>query len=275
MLPHTHFPGAGPRLHLAHANAYPPEAYRALVSALTPAFDVWAVHHRPLWPGSQPESIDSWQPIADDMIRFLDEQGLSDLIGVGHSLGAVATLTAAVERPDLFRALVLIEPVFFIPAFLTALTANRDSLRPRDFPHIRAAYRRRNHWASREEAFARWRAKAVFARLSDDSLWDYTLAGTEPDPDGGFRLRYPREWEARIYSLPPTDIWALLPQVRQPTLAIRGAASDTLVAAAWSLWQETQPDAIFLEIPNADHLVPLSHPVIVGEAIQTFQRSID
>jgi pimeloyl-ACP methyl ester carboxylesterase len=272
MIPCTHFPGTGPKLHLAHANAYPPEAYRGLVSALTPAFDVWAVHHRPLWPGSRPEAIDSWQPIAADMVRFFEEQGLTDLVAVGHSLGAVATLMAAVMRPELFRVLVLVEPVFFVPDFLAALKANRETLRPRDFPHIRAALRRRNHWSSREEAFTRWRAKAVFATLSDAALMDYVSAGTEPDAAGGFKLRYPREWEARIYSLPPTNVWELLPQVRRPTLAIRGANSATLVPGAWALWQETQPEATFLEIPDADHLAPLSHSEVIAEAIRTFER---
>ena len=43
---------------------------------------------RPLCRGSQPEEIHDWHRIADDMVNFFDEEGMSHVIGIGHSLGA-------------------------------------------------------------------------------------------------------------------------------------------------------------------------------------------
>ena len=45
-------------------------------------------------------------------------RGLSGIVGIGHSLGGVTTMYAALQRPDLFRALVFIDPVFLLEAVL-------------------------------------------------------------------------------------------------------------------------------------------------------------
>ncbi len=269
-IPYLDFNGRGPVLHFAHANSYPPGCYRQLLQALSPQFRVLAVQHRPLWPGSQPEEMQSWRIIGDDLIRFLDQHKLRGIYGVGHSMGAVATLYAAVQRPDLFRLLALIEPVFFAPEVLHALAAQSQKIPLQDFPLVRTALNRRAHWPNHQAAFNHLRPKRVFARLTDDALWDYIHHGLRHDETGQVTLSYPAAWEARVYSLPPADVWDLLPQVSIPVLAVRGQETDTLLPAAWALWQQKQPQATFLEITDADHLVPLSHPQQLAQILDDF-----
>jgi pimeloyl-ACP methyl ester carboxylesterase len=38
------------------------------------------------------------------------------------------------------------------------------------------------------------------------------------------------------------------------------------------MWQELQPDATFLEIPEAGHMLPLERPQMLAEAILDFLR---
>jgi pimeloyl-ACP methyl ester carboxylesterase len=243
-------------LHFAHANAYPPGTYRQLLAALGARYRVLAVEHRPMWDNSDPwKTLTSWRPVADDLIGFLDGQGLSKIVGVGHSLGAVATFYAALRRPDLFRKLVLIEPVF-LPAHFTA---RMDSVDPRDMPMVAGALRRSSRWENREALFERYRGKQVFARLSDESLWDFVNFGTK-EVAGEIALAYPPEWEARFYAMPPRDVWELLPQLNVPTLAIRAEASDTLYPPAWALWQKKQPSATFIELADVGHLLTHEEP---------------
>jgi len=70
-------------------------------------------------PDTDPESLSDWRIFRDDYLRDLptlleNAEGDTDsLIGMGHSLGAVTTLMAAIESPSSFRALVLIEPTLF------------------------------------------------------------------------------------------------------------------------------------------------------------------
>lgn len=258
MIPFTDFGGDGPPLHFAHANAYPPGAYRPFITALTAHYDVLAMHQRPLWPGQDAAQLQNWHLFGDDLIRFFDQHELRQVVGVGHSLGAVAMMYAAVNRPELFRALVMIEPVLLPPHVLALSQAYPEAAN--ELPLVKSALRRRNRWPDRQAAFDRYRTKKVFGRMSDTALWAFVLAGVIETEDGEMTLAFPREWEAAIYAHPPADVWELVGQIEQPTLAIRAAESDTILPAQWQMWQERQPQATFIEIEASTHLVPLEKP---------------
>jgi len=272
-IPFSDFGGDGPVLHFAHANAYPPGAYRQLLARLTTAFKVLAVHHRPLWPEPDPpESLQDWRVFSHDLIRFLDEQELSGVVGMGHSMGAVTTMYAAIQRPELFRALVLVEPILLPPAMLQLLEVEPEAME--EVPVVRAARKRRTHWPSAAAAFEHFRPKPVFARLSDEALQDYLAVGLRPAVQGGVTLTFSREWEAAIYSHPPQDVWQILPQICQPTLAVRAAESNSLFSEAWDLWQNSQPDAVFTEIADTGHLLLLERPVELAEVVLRFWADV-
>ena len=273
-IPFFDFGGQGPQIHFAHANGYPPECYRRLLASLLDDYRVTAIYQRPLWPHSQPQELSSWRQLGDDLLQLFDQQGLNDIIAIGHSLGAVATMYAALQRPELFRALVLIEPVFLMPALLQQIAARGTPLGADEFDLVRIANSRRSRWASRQEAFDHFRPKRVFARLSDEALWDYVYYGLRKDETGEVALTYSPEWEAMIYALPPTDVWELLPQVTPPTLAIRGRETDTLVPVAWQLWRMSQPQAEFVELEDVGHLLTMEAPERVAAVIQEFLNKI-
>jgi len=271
-IPYIDFGGNGRILHFAHPNACPPAGFRQFLEPLTENFHVYAVAHRPLWPGSQPEEMTDWTVIADDLIRFFDQMGWQQVIGVGHSLGSVATLYAAVARPDLFSHLILIEPVFLPPQILQMVAQNPDAGVFNAM--VAGALKRRSHWQSREAAFVRFRRKSVFNRFSDEALWDYVNSATRQTIKGDFELVYPREWEARFYAMPPQGVWEAISQLTQPPLAIRAEASDTLFPQAWQLWQEVQPHATFVEVPDCGHMLTLERPSQVAHIILNHLNSV-
>jgi len=267
-IPFIDFGGNGRILHFAHPNAYPPAGFRQFLEPLTADYHVYAIEHRPLWPGSRPEEMTGWRIIADDLIRFFDQMGWQQVVGVGHSLGAVATLYAAVSRPDLFSQLILIEPVMLPPAILQKIAENPEA--PAFSKMVDGALKRRTRWANREVAFDRFRRKSVFRRFSDKALWDYVNSATRKADNGSFELVYPREWEARFYSMPPFTVWEAIKQLTQPTLAIRAAETDTLFPRAWELWQELQPEATFVEVPDCGHMLTLERPSQVAAIVQNY-----
>jgi pimeloyl-ACP methyl ester carboxylesterase len=271
-IPFDDFGGEGPPLHFAHANAYPPGSYRQFLAPFLPHYQVKAVRHRPLWPGSDPAELQGdWHLVADDLSRFLAQQGWQGVIGVGHSLGAVATLYAAAKRPFLFRAIILLDPVFLLPDVLRAAAAYPE--RAHEFPMVVGALRRRERWPDRQDAFNRFREKAVFGRWSDEVLWDYVNSGLRQEGDE-VTLVYSRLWEAQFYATPPQAVWETLPQVQTPTLAIRAAESDTLYPAAWALWQEKQPGATFVEVPDVGHMLTMERPLTVAQIILDWLEGI-
>ena len=264
--------GDGPSLHFAHANAYPPRCYRQLLKSLSSDFHVWAIEQRPLWPDQAVQDLDGWRLFVGDLLRALENHDHSPVIGAGHSLGAVVTMMAAVQRPDLFSALVLIEPVLLPPALLQAAREHPDEARK--IPIAQRARKRRNRWPSRRAAFGHYRQKSVFRRLSDQALWDYVNYGFVDALDGGVMLRFPREWEAAIYGQPPLEIWDILPRLTLPTLAIRGAQSDTVGDDAGQRGQALQQDAHFVELAGSGHLVPLESPDTVSRLTRDFVHDV-
>lgn len=268
MIPYDDFGGNGRVLHFSAPNAYPPRTFRQFIAPLTADFHVIAAHHRPLWyldPAydhtDRPEDTVewTWDAVADDLLRFLDEQGLDRVVGVGHSLGAVATMIAARRQPERFPAIILIEPVFLPPPILERLAENPKLSEER--PIVQAALRRRDRWPNRQNAFDRFRTKPIFGRWSDEALWDYVNEGLHDDPStGGIALSYPREWEARFYARPPLNVWDELPGLTVPTLAIRATESDTLFPEAWVRWQTIQPQATFVELDSVGHMLTMEAP---------------
>jgi pimeloyl-ACP methyl ester carboxylesterase len=217
--------------------------------------------------------MESWDVVATDLRQFFAQQGYRQVIGIGHSLGAVATMMAAGQDSDLFRALVLIEPVFLPPQILDMIAIQPEAAE--NMPLLPLTRRRRTHWPDRQSAFDHFRPKPVFRRWSDEVLWDYINHALQETEQGEVTLTYSREWEARFYAQPPLTVWQDIPKVTQPTLAIRAAESDTLLLQSWQLWQELQPDATFVEIPEAGHMVPMEQPLVLSADIHKFLITLD
>jgi pimeloyl-ACP methyl ester carboxylesterase len=282
MIPYDDFGGHGAILHFSHPNAYPPGCFRRFLAPLTKRYRVLAARHRPLWylspgapPAGDPERFPGWDVITDDLLRFLDQRRLEGIIGVGHSLGAVATLGAALREPERFRALALIEPVFLPPAVLDAARAFPEATAERKL--VTDTLRRRDRWDDRAAAFERFRGKPVFDRFSDEALWDYVNEGTRLDPaTGEFALSFSREWEAAFYARPPLRVWEDVPRLTHPTLAVRGGESDTLFPEAWALWQTLQPAATFVEMPGVGHMLTMEAAEAAAEVVMRWLKgSVD
>lgn len=262
--------GTGPVLHLSPANGFPPGAYRQLAQALSGQVRVVALLPRPLWPDSRPSGAPTWHSLASDLVDGLDAHGLHGIAGVGHSIGGVLTLWAALRRPDLFRAIVLVDPVILPPAWLRSLRfAHSLGLGDRS-PLVRAALHRRRTFPTSQACFDHYRARSLFSRWSDAALWDYVQAGTRERSDGQLELAYPPEWEAHIFRTVPTDVWRDLARLTTPVLVIRGELSDTFVPDALQRLQRRLPHAHFVTIPGAGHLAPMERPLDVASSILTF-----
>jgi pimeloyl-ACP methyl ester carboxylesterase len=268
------FGGQGPVIHLAPANGFPAATYRQLAARLAARYHAVSLVPRPLWPGSRPESVSDWHPMATDLIQGLDERGLRGIVGVGHSIGGVLTLWAATARPDLFRALVLIDPVIFPQGRLWLIGAVQWLGLARRIPLVQGALRRRRTFPSRQACFEHYRPKSLFRRWTDAVLWDYAEAGFRALPDGGVELIYPPEWEAHIFATVPTDVWRGLGDVRLPVLLVRGQHSPTFVAVAQERLLRLLPMARAVTIPGAGHLVPIECPDEVALAILAFLEVI-
>jgi pimeloyl-ACP methyl ester carboxylesterase len=192
------------------------------------------------------------------------------VVAIGHSLGGVATLYAAVREPELFSHIILIDPTMLAPALLRKVRLFRWMGSEARKELVQGALRRRRQWASREEAYRSFKDKALFKKWPDALVWSYVDGMTGPSGMGGIELIYPPEWEARIYRTIPTDVWKYAAKLIQPTLVIRGETSNTFTADSEKAFRKALPKARFEVVQGAGHLVPQEKPEEVGRMILEF-----
>lgn len=271
-IPYMDFGGNGETIHLAHANGFPVKSYQQFINELTPTNRVIGMNARPLWTNSDYSDFKSWETGADDLIRFLDEKGLSNIIGMGHSFGAICTMIAAEKRPDLFKKLVLLEPVILPKWFHLMSSSFPHFVMKKINPVVKKTLTRTEEWSTREATFQHFRNKKVFSLMSDKALWDYVNAVTMPNKEGEAFLKYTKEWEAQVY-LTIFNSWKTFSRLNHPFLTIRGETSDTIFPHVWTKLQTLNPNGAFVEFKDAGHLVPFEKPAEVASEVKAFLDS--
>ena len=273
-IPSIDFGGIGQELVFLHANGYPPDCYRPLLSRLAPKYHITAMVQRPLWPGSNPGDIDDWLPLTDDFLQFLDTHQTGPMICVGHSMGGIALLRAALREPERFKAIVLLDPVLFPPYYspLWSLLF-KSGLLYRLHPMITTTRKRRREFNDLGRLFNGFRRKSIFRYMDDEALQAYVEGIACKTDKGSYQLCYSIEWEARLYITAvwrDRDIWRGLPKLKVPTLIIRGVETNTFWERTGKLVKRKQPKIKVEALERATHLVALERPAEVSNLIHSF-----
>jgi pimeloyl-ACP methyl ester carboxylesterase len=180
--------------------------------------------HDPAYPVTS-----NWPKLRDQLIHFIEREvpaAEGPPVLVGHSLGGLLSVLAASKRPDLARALVVLDSPIVTGWRAHSLRAIKAAqLLPRISPG-RIAQRRRYEWPSREAVKTHFARKQVFARWDARVLDDYVASGFT-EADGKTVLAFQREVEARIYNTLPHHIGATLKRhpLRCPLAFIAGTQS--------------------------------------------------
>jgi len=230
---------------------------------------------RPLWKDSSPTSMHSWHALSSDFLAWLGRASTEAILAVGHSMGAIVALRAALQEPARFRGLVLLDPVLLTPGRILAWQVMRHLPGGHDLHSvIRRAEKRRFVFRDTDEVFTVYRRHPVFRHLADDDL-RVVIQGLVESFDGHVQLRYSPAWEARIYATAiwnDRDLWTGLPQLSLPTLIIRGAESETLTAEACDAARRANGRIQVASVDQATHLVPLERPLDVHRLANDFIR---
>lgn len=250
------WPGEAPAAVFVHGAGFHARCWDAVIEAV-PRRCV-AVNLRGHGGVEAPAGALRWPDFAADVIAACDAAGVRGAIGVAHSLGGYVAAVAAALRPDLFRALWLIDPVI-----LPAAAYGGEIPTP--------AARRRTSFASPEEMCARFAARPPFSRWTARVLDDYCHFGLRPD--GG--LWCEPEFEAQIYATAAAreaDPYVLLAQVRIPVHVRRSGRVD-----ADNLFSRspTAPDLAQHFLRGEDrvelrysHFLPMEAPELVAEWVR-------
>ena len=271
--------GSGRPVVLLLANGFPPETYRPALEPLFARFRVVCLPPRALWPdaGPAPEEPGTWLTLAQDALEGMRRHQLGKAIVIGHSFGAVAGLLAAARDLTPFRAFALLDPTILPPEVLAEFEAQRERSEVLVRPLVQRALTRRDRFASVGEGFAYWREKQFFADWSDAALRRYAEALLVPAEDGGYRLAWPREWEAHYYASVYTETWEELGRLdlKLGLLVVRGERSDTFVPRSAELLEQLWPYATHRVVAGHGHLFPQSAPEETGRVLTEWLRGYE
>ena len=258
-----------PLLHLAPANGFPPRTYLPLLQKLS-GFRCVCMPPRALWGDQAPPTEDrDWNADAADLLAGFAAYDMRDVVAVGHSLGGLVAMLALLKAPERFRALIMLDPPILPPDMLDVIRAAWKNGAIDQMPLVQGALRRRQTFASRAEAFERFRQKPLFADWSDEALWLYVQHGIMRSDGDGYELVWSTDWEAHYFSTVYLKIWEKLPRLtgKPPALIVRGGESDTLLAEAYARIQSLAPALDSMEMAGQGHLFPLAAPQATAQLI--------
>lgn len=249
-------------IHFAHGNGFPALCYKQMLDVLARRFDycfIDRIGHDPLYPVG-----DNWHNLVNELLASIKRQANQPVIAVGHSLGGVLSLLAAIEEPDLFKMVVLLDSPLIGP-FKSNMVRLAKGFGFID--RITPAYRsrgRRVHWPTHEQLLRYLKSRDLFKTFTDACLDDYINYGLEFGEDG-YHLRFDRQTEYKIYRTVPHIIPQLEGRLVTPTALIYGNKSS--VVGAMDVRYMKKKFNVKCFKTKGTHLFPMEHPFDVAQQI--------
>jgi len=242
------------RIFFAHANGFPAGTYRKLFGALAPEYRV--IHldqhgHDPRFPVD-----DNWENLVDELVERLAALG-EPVWGVGHSFGGMLHYHTALQRPELYRGVVMLDspmPTWLDQAIIW--TAKRFGFIDRLTPAGRTLGRR-ERFSDTEEAREYFVGKPLFRTFDPDCLDAYIEHGMVTS-EQGVRLRFDPETEIRIYRSVPHVTPGWPHALKIPLAVVRGEKSGVVLPHHVYL-ARLMAHGEMHTLPGG-HMFPLEHP---------------
>ncbi len=239
-------------IQFSHANGFPGSCYNYLFSQLQGHTITYV---EKMGHGDYPLNDDLYN-YAWELISDIENRHSAPVIGMGHSAGAVVTLLAAATRPDLFRHVILLDPVLFSKRKRYAIRLFKKlGLLDKISPAGRAA-KRRADFSSREQAADYFSQKALFKHFHPACFQDYIRYGLT-DTSDGVTLSIPPEIEADVFRNVMLNAPKKLKRVKGTV--IYGGHSDLFARSDKKWWQRNFPHMQMICF-DGGHLFPLEHP---------------
>ncbi|MCU1716947.1 alpha/beta fold hydrolase [Pseudomonas sp. 5P_3.1_Bac2] len=245
----------------AHANGFPSACYGKLFAALSPEFEVAHLvqhGHDPRFPVD-----DNWGNLVAELIHHVQQQR-TPVWGVGHSLGGVLHYQAALQRPELYRGVVMLDsPILGVTDRLLIRAAKRFGFIDRITPAGRTLGRRET-FSDQAEAREYFAGKTLFRGFDPDCLDAYVQHALEPN-EASLRLRFNAQTEVSIYRSVPHRKTAHAP-LQVPLALVRGAQSKVVLRHHAYLFQRAKRGQFYRV--EGGHMFPLERPLNTAQLLK-------
>tara|TARA_R110002167_G_scaffold21126_2_gene76923 strand:- start:2058 stop:2990 length:933 start_codon:yes stop_codon:yes gene_type:complete len=129
---HVRVEGSGPDVILIPGLSSSPEVWDGTVAALGGHYRVHRIHIQGFAGAPAEDNAEGpvAAPVAEDLARYIEEQGLEQPAVIGHSMGGTIALMLAARHPDLVGKLMVVDMVPFMGAMFGGPGATPESLTP-------------------------------------------------------------------------------------------------------------------------------------------------
>lgn len=254
---YLYWPGEDPPMVLLHPNRANARVWDYVVTYSTLPHTVYAPDHRGHGLSDWPESGYELEDYLADDIAFLEAVADQPVILVGAATGGTIALLLATERPDLVRAVAVVDPGLSLDPAINAKVQQQiaTGMEYPDFETARASMPYSQRWSTAvREHFAA-----------------YSYVEAEP---GRWVPRYLPAAVSATEAALQADMWDRI-KPRCPVLAVRGALSKVFDRARMLRLAECVDDCLLAEIPAADHRVGQDNPRALAGVIDAFVWSLD
>ena len=270
--------GPGLPTHFLHGNGFCAGTYTPFLKYLLDVLHIIASDVRGHGASTHPsgERIRHWRVFAEDLQAIINRTLHPPVIGMGHSLGAVATYISAAIYPHSFSALVLIDPDIFPRRFLWGIALSKMLGFQGRFPLARSARQRRTRFTNKQSALRRFTAgRGIFKTWSKEFVEAYLECGLlEKDAETAL-IRCDPELEAQIFESVPINIWSYASKIRCPVLVLRGEHSDTFPMESVRRLEQINANVSTRTIPGTGHFLTMEKPETCARAIIEYLRKIE
>ena len=249
-------------LHFAHGNGFPSPCYRQLMLPLEKRFDCYMIDR--LGHDTRFPVTEHWRYLVDEVIVSIKSQTTEPVIGLGHSLGGVLSLLAAIEEPSLFKAVILLDSPL-LGGFKSHMIRVAKTLGFID--KVTPAHRtrlRREFWPTKDDARTYLKSRPLFKTFTDACLEDYITYGLQKNARG-YALRFDRQVEYVIYRTIPHVVPSYEGQFKVPAALIYGTES-TVVHRLDVRHMQKYYGMVCFETPGT-HMFPMEHPKALANRI--------
>jgi pimeloyl-ACP methyl ester carboxylesterase len=254
--------GRGLDVVFLHANGFNAMTYRRILAPLGTDLRVLAVdlrgHGRSRL--ETPAEAHSWLVYARDLVARLQALGEVPSVLAGHSMGGTSLVLATGLMPAAWTPkLALFDPVL-LPEAMYASAAGPDW----DTPLAQGALRRKDGFASLQEALELYRGRGAFRSWPNAMVADYLEDGLTQKADGLWRLTCAPAWEAANFA--SYGMANPYPALAQPRNAVRIMCAEQDSTCHFA--GDSAAEMVTVEtVPGTTHFLPMERPELVRSVL--------
>lgn len=269
--------GDGVPLVLVHGGVSDLRTWDNQVAAFSERFRTIAYSRRYHCPNPpiSPDAPDPVQTHADDLAGLIESLDAGPVHVVGHSWGGLIALVLALQRPDLMRSLVLVEPpVVSMHVTIPPKISQMIGLFVRH-PGLAVAIAKLGGGAlaPAEKAFRKGDDKSAIERFGRGILGNRRFEALSVD-------RYGQVWDNRgpdraqaLFKGFPDLIGVSLDGIPIPVLLVSGSQSPAIFRLLNADLLDRLPNASHVVIPGASHIVHEDAPTMFNQTVLSFLQA--